>query len=56
MDLWDQTSGWLAPWGGNPGVRKDNGIPAADQDIPLEGHFSGREDNQNSKKLCEINR
>jgi len=29
---------------------KDNGISAADQDIPLEVYFSGREDHQNRKK------
>jgi len=29
---------------------EDNGVPIADQDIPLDVHLSGREDHQNSKK------
>ena len=32
------------------GLGKDNGIPAADQDIPLDVHISGREDHQNGQK------
>ena len=32
------------------GLGKDNGIPAADQDIPLEVHISGWEDHQNGQK------
>jgi len=32
------------------GLRKGNGIPAANQDIQVEGCFSGREDYQNGEE------
>jgi len=32
------------------GLRRGNRIPAANQDLPIEAHFSGREDHQNSEK------
>ena len=35
------------------GLRKGNGIPAANQDVQIEIHFPGREDHQNSEKCCD---
>jgi len=32
------------------GLRKGNRIPAANKDVPIEVHFSGREDHQNGEK------
>jgi len=30
-----------------------NGIPAANQDVPIEVHFLGWEDYQNGEKCCD---
>ena len=32
------------------GLRKGNRIPAANKDVPIEVHFSGREDHQNGEE------
>jgi len=32
------------------GLRRGNRIPAANQDLPIEVHFSGWEDHQNGEK------
>jgi len=36
----------------NEALCKWNGIPAANQNLSLEVHISGREDHQNGKKRC----
>jgi hypothetical protein len=31
------------------GLRRGNSIPASNQDVPIEVHFSGRDDHQNGE-------